>query len=547
MAEIKRIASSTLEALNRAALAVNSQLALDKTLQQIVDSARELAGARYAALGVPDVAGRLAEFIFSGITEQEANRIPHRPEGKGLLGALLNEGRSLRLHAVADDPRSVGFPPGHPEMKSFLGVPILAGGKVLGNLYLADKIGTDEFTEDDQSLVELLASHAASAVQNARLYQSTVDRNRELAALNAVAVATSQYLDLNRVMSEALDQVLTVSGAEAGEIFLMDETSGDMLLALHRGCFPDTFRTIRRFKRGEGFPGQVALSGKPMVTHDLTRDLRFLRKQVMEAGLQSFACIPLFAKGKVVGAIDLASYDPTAFDESDISLLMGIGHQIGVAVENARLYAQVARLAVLEERARIGMDLHDGVIQSIYAVGLTLEFTRMLLDEEPASARDRMGQSVAALNDVIRDIRSYILDLRLQRFDGDLSQGLARLAREFQANTLTPIDVHLGPQAIEGLNPVAAQALFHIAQEALANTAKHAKASAIRVDVARRDGLVTLKVEDNGQGFDPKARSERVGHGLANIRARAESLAGSLAIHAAPGQGTSLVVSIPVE
>ncbi|MBI3244605.1 MAG: GAF domain-containing sensor histidine kinase [Chloroflexi bacterium] len=547
--------NAQLLALRDSVLAISTDLSLPEVLQRIVNAAALLADAQYAALGVPDETGRaLAEFITVGLSPEERERISHWPRGLGLLGIILREGRSVRVRDIAADPRSVGFPPGHPVMGSFLGVPILYKGQCLGNLYLTNKKSADEFSEADQALIELLAAHAASAIQNARLYHSIMkhsreleERNRELAALNAVAVATSHYLDLNRVMIEALDQVLSVSGAEAGEIFLRHELTDEMVMALHRGIFPEAFQSITTFRLGEGFPGQVALTGQPIVSNDLANDGRYLRKQVVSAGFKAYACIPLFARGKVVGSLDLAARAPGAFDESSLTLLTAIGHQIGVAVENARLYEQVAQLAVLEERQRIGMDLHDGVIQSIYAVGLQLEYIQGLIDDgEAANARERLGGAIDGLNNTIREIRSYILDMRPLNFQGDdLNDGLRRLAAEFKANTLVITDLELAPEANDELNSEARIALFQITQEALANVAKHAHANRVLLRLATNSERVLLEIQDNGQGLPPRGTPRRVGHGLSNMARRAQAIGAEFETNSLPSKGMAILVRVP--
>ena len=548
-------ASRHLLALHEASLAISADLSLAETLKRIVATAARLVNARYAALGVPDETGAaLAEFVISGLSPEAEARIGHRPHGHGILGVVLG-GASLRLRNLGDHPRSAGFPPNHPHMTSFLGAPIVHKGRRLGSLYLTDKQDAEEFTAEDQYLIELLAAHAGIAIENARLYQTTVARsqelqelNRELAALNAVAVAVSQHLDLNHVMAEALDQMLAASNAEVGEIFLLNEASGDMMLALQRGEWAEPFQTAQRFKRGEGFPGRVALTGQPLVSTDLAHDMRYLPRQVLEAGFSTYACIPLLAKGKVVGTLGLAARDPAAFDPASLSLLTGIGHQIGVAVENARLYEQVQQLRVLEERQRIGMDLHDGVIQSIYAVGLTLEYINSQLAEgDLAGASDRLKDAVEALNATIRDIRSYILDLRPRRFEGDnLIEGLKRLLAEFKANTLMMVHFTADPLADRALTPEARLALFHIAQEALSNAARHSRASRMEVRLIDQGEAATLALADNGRGFKPEQVEKRVGHGLVNMQDRARSLGGKLSIGpAANGQGTEVRVVVP--
>jgi signal transduction histidine kinase len=387
MFDSSRASLQALEALNKAALAIASEVSLEKVLQQITDSVRELAGAKYAALGVPDADGKMARFFTSGMTPEEIARIPHRPRGLGLLGVILHEGRSIRVADLRHDPRSVGFPPGHPPMHSFLGVPVRVGSEVIGNLYLTDKLRVTrpgrppevvEFTKDDQHLVEMVAAHAA------------------------------------------------------------------------------------------------------------------------------------------------------------------------IAVQNARLYDQVGRLAIIEERSRIGMDLHDGVIQSIYAVGLTLESARMLLPGNPDEVNAILLQAIASLNEAIRDIRNFILDLRPQRFSGDLNQALARLVREFQANAMVPVELSAEPEALSSLPMPVARTIFLTTQEALANVARHARANEVSVEIVSQDSMVTLSIRDDGRGFNVAEQTQTVGHGLPNMRARAEERNGSFEVESTPGAGTTICLRLPL-
>jgi signal transduction histidine kinase len=369
---------SQLSAINKAAMAIASELSLDKVLKQIVDSACELVNAQYGALGVANADGYLDLFVYSGMDAEAAAKIPHFPRGYGLLGAIVREKRSIRLPQISDDPRSVGFPENHPPMSSFLGVPIVSGKETLGNLYLTNKRDGESFTPDDQENVEMLAAHAA------------------------------------------------------------------------------------------------------------------------------------------------------------------------VAIQNARLYEQVGRLAILEERTRIGMDLHDGVIQSIYAVGLTLESTRLALPETAEEADMLLDHAIDALNNTIRDIRNFILDLRPHRFRGDLKEGLGRLAREFQANTMVQASFDVPDEVFEGTPTPVARAVFLTAQEALANVARHAKASEVVLRLEKQETAVVLTISDNGRGFDLQAQDQATGHGLANMRMRAEELRGRFYIDTDPGQGTTLTIHFPI-
>ena len=545
-------ADPALLAFSQAALAITGELSLEQVLQRILDSARQLSRARYAALGVFHPDGRLAQFVFSGITTEESQAIGACPSGLGLLRAIVTERRTIRVPDILADPRSSGFPPGHPPMTSFLGVPITAGGEILGNLYLTDKQGAVEFSPTDANRMEILASHAALALRNAQLFQASAERgrelearNKELAALNVVAKAASNYLQLPDMLAAVLDEVLAVADAEAGEILLREERSGDMVLTLHRGEAAQAFQGVIRFKSGQGYPGRVAETGQALAVQDPSSDA-FLRREVMQAGFRAFAYIPLRARNEVIGVLGLGARSPRRFNEREIGLLEAIGHQIGVAVENSRLYHQVGQMAVSEERSRIGMDLHDGVIQSIYAVGLTLEAARHLLSEDRERAASMLDQAVSGLNDAIRDIRNFILDLRPRRFEGDLGQGLARLVREFQANTMVQARLHAPAEAVNGLPTAVARTIFLTTQEALANVARHARAGRVDLRLMREPHRVALAIEDDGVGFDVGALDLALGHGLANMRTRADELEGQFEVHTSPGQGTVLSLTLPL-
>jgi signal transduction histidine kinase len=542
-----------LMALNRAALAVSSDLSLENTLQQVVDSARAVANARYAALGSFDEQDHLITFVTSGMPTDKETRIAHPPVGRGLLRAILDERRILRVPVISDDPRSVGFPSGHPEMTSFLGVPIVAGKDLFGNLYLTEKIGASEFTRADEELIGILASHAAAAIRNAELFESIEtyslrleDRNRQLAAINAVSRVSSDTTDLDRVLEQSLDEILQLTQMGAAEIFLRDEASGDLLLKTHRGVAPESFYSRTRFAAGEGFPGRVLAEDRILVSADLKSEAGYLRPKIIADGFETFVSIPIRAKHSVIGVMDLAALDKRSLSQRDLDLLEAIGMQVGIAVENARLYDEVGRLAILDERSRIGMDLHDGVIQSIYAVGLTLETTRLVMKDDFGQAERLLDQAIEGLNEAIRDIRNFILDLRPHRFDGDLEQGMSRLVREFRANAMVEVAFEPPGEVLGEIPPQVALAMFMTTQEALANIARHARASNVKLELAENGGSVILLIEDDGRGFDISRQNESVGHGLANMRSRAEDLGGEFVIRSAPAKGTTIRMTLPL-
>jgi two-component system sensor histidine kinase DevS len=542
-----------LAALHRTSLELISNLSLETVLERIVLMAREQAGARYAALGVVNDDGELEQFIPVGMSPEEVSLMPHPPVGLGLLGLMRQERRTVRIPGISNDPRSTGFPPGHPEMYSFLGVPILLGDKLLGQLYLTDKIDYHEFTGQDERVIETLAAYAAVAISNARLYEELVQRdgelcqsNEDLKLLNDVATALTSSRNVEDILEKTLDLVMNYLEVEAGEIFLREEDEQELRLALHRGDFEDKFSHLDRFRVGQGFVGMVAATGKMLVSTNLREDMRYLRPEVLDAGFRSIACIPLSSGGNVVGVMAAATRRDRYLDNRELNLLTAIGTWAGMTIENVRLNRQSRRLAVLEERERIGMDLHDGIIQSIYGVGLALDFARMAIEDDPTAARSKIEESIAALNATIKDIRSYILDLRPRLFHGDdLKQGLQRLVDEFQANSATQA-ILIGPEdGLVDFPGTNSTVLFHICQEALANIARHARARHAEVHLWTSRDRVLLEISDNGHGFDLSKTQMTLGHGLSNMQARARKVGGDVEITSATGEGTTVLAWVP--
>ena len=541
-------------ALHRASLELVKDVSVETLLERIASLACEQAGARYAALGVLDEQGQLKQFITVGMTAEEIKRIPHPPRGRGLIGALMKGDGTIRIPEISDDPRGAGFPAGHAHMHSLLGVPIQLGDKKLGQIYLTDKIDFPEFTEDDEKVIEMLAAYAGVAIQNARLYESLRKhdktlgrRNEDLALLNHLNSALASTLELEDILNKTLAQLMSHFEAEAGEIFLREEDGQTLRLVLHRGQAAEAFWTRNRFKVGEGSIGLVAETMQPVISHNLQKDKSFLREAVVQAGFKQIACIPLTAHGELVGVLSLAARSRKPFDEDEIQLLVSVGAGAGTAIENARLHSNARRVAVLEERQRFGMDLHDGIIQSIYGVGMALENARMLMREDIQQADDSIQKAIDDLNSTIRDIRTYILDLRPRDLrDDGLMEGLKRLTVEFQQNTKAEVSLaspksdHLGdlPQSH-------ALALFHICQEALANVAKHAQAEKVSVDLWSSSDRILLEIHDDGRGFVVAAINKMVGHGLANMLTRIHNVGGDLDVSSTPGEGTTILAWVP--
>ena len=540
-------------ALHQASLELVKDVSLETLLERIATVACEQSNARYAAVGVLDDEGKLKQFISVGMTEDEIKRMPHPPQGRGMIGALMDAEEPIRLADVTRDPRAVGYPPHHPKMRSFLGVPIRAADLQLGQIYLTEKIGQGEFTADDEKIIQMLAAYASAAIQNARLYEhlrerdaAMTRRSEDASLLNDIASTLTSSLELDEILNKTLALVMNYMKVESGEIFLLEEDKQTLRMVLHRGQAAEAFWNRSRFQIGDGFPGLVAKTGEPVVSMDLAKDDRFLRDAVVRAGFQQVACLPLKASGNLIGVLSVATRGQSPFDSRDIQLLSAVGNWAGLAIENARLHQNARRLAVLEERERIGMDLHDGIIQSIYGVGLAMENIQHMLGDGETQTKGRVKHAIDDLNQVIRDIRAYILDLRPRQMSNEnLLDGLKRLASEYRANTLASATVNGSKAKLDHLPPSHGMALFHICQESLANVAKHAAAKRVSVNVWTTDERVVMEVRDNGKGFDTDKMNKSIGHGLANMQTRVRAVGGEVDISSAPGEGTTILAWVP--
>jgi signal transduction histidine kinase len=540
-------------ALHRASLELVKDVSLETLLERIASTACEQAGARYAALGVLDDGGRLIQFISVGMSDDQIRRIAHPPVGRGLIGELMNTEIPLRVPVIQEHPRSVGFPENHPRMVSFLGVPIRTGDKQLGQIYLTDKMDAPEFSADDEMIIQMLATYAATAITNARLYKEMRERdlaltrrNQDMSLLNGIASALTSSLELDEILNKTLGQVMMYMKVEAGEIFLLEEDKTTLRMVLHRGQAAEAFWTRNIFKVGEGYVGTVAKTRQPLISRDLANDTNFLRGAVVREGFQQIACIPLISGENVMGVMSIVTRATSPFEDRSIQMLTAVGAWAGLAIENARLHANARRLAILEERNRIGMDLHDGIIQSIYGVGLALEGVQMTLNEDPQSAKEQIKRAIDGLNQTIRDIRAYILDLRPRQLGNEgLLNGIKRLIAEYRSNTFSDVRFTASDSDLKDLTHTQSLALFHICQEALANAAKHARAKKVHIALWTTEDRVLMEIHDDGKGFDIEKMNSFIGHGLANMQTRARSSGGDIDISSTPGGGTTVFAWIP--
>lgn len=389
-AEVRRRAHS-LEALHSASMALTTEHDITQVLQKVVDLSRSLINAKYGALGVLDEDNEhISQMITSGMSEAARARMDRFPQGHGLLGAAIKERGPVRVADIATDPRARGFPANHPAMHTFLGVPIIAKGRMFGNLYLSDKL-------------------------------------------------------------------------------------------------PGPFHKPSR------------------------------------------------------GAETLG------FSKEDQDILEMLANQAAIAIENVQLYRQNQQLAIVHERERFGMDLHDGVIQSIYAIGLMLDDTRHRLNDDPSMSRQQLDNAIAGLNQVIVDIRNYIHDLRTHQFQSrDLQQGLEEMVRDLQTYSILSVKVTIDPGVLKRISNQQTKDILHIAREALTNIRKHAHATQAHIMLTSCPDGIMMEIQDNGVGLNGAASGNGPGHGLHNMRERALNLNGRLVLTQLPEGGTRVEVTVPV-
>ncbi|TFG48952.1 MAG: GAF domain-containing protein, partial [Anaerolineales bacterium] len=484
---------------------------LETLLTRIVRLAQAQVQAEYAALAIRDDEGRVVNFIHSGMSEEELHLMPHPPEGKGLLGELQQKHEVIRIPDIEKDPRKVGFPQYHPAMTSMLGVPITTGDKILGQIYLTNKIGEAEFSLDDERLMKTLAAYAAVAIINTHLYEHIVKRdetlnqqNQDLSLLNDLAQGVANSWDIKEIMSRTLKKVLEYLDIETGEIFLKDRGAHELRLALLRGDDFEAFYSKNVFRIGDGVVGKAAGLNKTLVVNNLETDPRILRPELAKAGFICQAVIPLQATREVVGVMTLSSKKEHVYTVRELDLLTTMGMWAGTAIQNALLQEQTKHIAVLEERERIGMDLHDGVIQSLYSLGLTLDYVKAILEEDTSESLEKLNYATDGINSTIVDIRAYISDLRPRQIQENLTfkENLDILLEEFQNNSRIPGTIKDEIQQELKLNYENTLTLFRIAQESLSNTARHSKAKNTDLRLWEEDGRVYLEIIDNGEGFN---------------------------------------------
>jgi signal transduction histidine kinase len=535
--------STRLRTLIGTGLAINSELSLDGVLQRIVEAAALVTGAQYAALGVIDATGTsLERFITHGIDEQTRSVIGDLPRGRGVLGALITDSQTLRLHDLAEDPRSVGFPPGHPPMKSFLGTPIVLRGVAYGNLYLTEKEGGADFDEEDEELITLLSAQAAVAIENARLYESATAWSRQLESLQEISSALVGELDLPRLLQLVVERLRELLDARIVAIALpvpdglrIEAIAGDEANELIHQVFPRVSKAGAVLERGRSERVDAVLDD-PEVVQDVAR--RF--------GAVTGLYVPLVTRDGPIGIVfahDRRGRDPR-FTNADLRIAEHFGERAAVAVGLSRRIQRDSLRRVIEgqelERRRLARELHDETGQALTSVLLGLKAVERA-DDVPEALAELRELVVATL----QDVRRLAVELRPKALDDfGLSVALERLVQTFKEATGISVEFHsqLGEQRLPS---EVETTLYRIVQESLTNIAKHAGAQRVSILLVRRPGVVSVVVEDDGHGFTPEDEAQG-GIGLSGMRERVALLDGRLTVESGPGTGTSLVAEVPL-
>jgi signal transduction histidine kinase len=535
-----------LRVLVNAGIALSSELSLDALLQRITETAAEITGARFAALGVIDKSGQALErFLTTGVDADTHAAIGDLPHGRGILGVLIRDAQPLRLHDIADDPRSVGFPQNHPPMKSFLGVPIVLRGVAYGNLYLTEKAGGEDFTDEDSELSQLLAAQAAVAIENARLYESSTRWLRRFESLNEVGNALSSELELEPLLAlvasrlhELVDARLVLIALPEGDVLRVAAAEGESAYGV----------AGMELELSGSKAGRVLERGRSERIDSLLDDPEVDQQATRRLGVHSALYVPLTVRGRAIGVV--IAHDkqgPTpVFSEDDLRLAESLAARAAIAVDLSERVSRDAVRRVVEaqelERARLARELHDETGQALTSILLGLKpLERTAESTEARAALESVRELVIS---TLQDVRRLAVELRPSALDDfGLVPAVERLAETFREQSGMRVD--LESQLGEGRLPSEAETtVYRVIQEALTNVIKHAGADRVSILLQRKNSSVIAIVEDDGSGFDPgDTRADALG--LAGMRERLSLAGGRLQVESSPGSGTTVVAEVP--
>ncbi len=522
-------AQGRLRGLLRANALVAGELSLPLVLRQIVGAARDLLGARYAALGVLGPAGELEQFVHAGMDGELVTRIGDLPKGRGILGLLISEPVPMRLADLSAHPASAGFPPGHPPMTGFLGVPVRIGEEVFGNLYLTERSRGGEFTAEDEELAIALAAAAGAAIANARRFAESEQRRRwldasgDLVPLLLSGEAGQQHLLITQhaAAAAAADFAALAVPFGADEVIVRGVTGAVTAGMMNRTA-----------PLADSLTGQVIRTGKPRL---VTGDHRKAAAAELGADIGPLIVVPLAAGERVRGALVLGRLAVRpGFTDTDLDMAASFAGHAAVALELARARADQITLAQVEDHDRIAGDLHDHVIQELFALGMRLQGHATRSD--PTTA-ERVNGYVDTLDEIIKKIRTSIFGLHQPRQSpATLPARLIEIIEEHAPQLGFAAGISFAGPLDPGPDETLAHDILAVTREALSNCARHAHATAISISLILQDGLITLDIADNGRGIGTPARSS----GLSSMRRRAERHRGTFQLTTPADGGTRL-------
>lgn len=536
-----------LRAIVDAGVALASELSLDAVLEKITEAAAELTGARYAAIGVIDPSGQaLEKFLVTGIDDETKDAIGDPPHGRGILGALIQDAKPLRLDDLAQDPRSVGFPANHPPMRTFLGVPILLRGVAYGNLYLTEKAEGAAFTEEDEELTTLLSTQAAVAIENARLYEAATRWLKQLESLNEVSNALASETDVSRLLDLVATRLRELVRARLVTIALPNH-EGDLIVRATAGEGGEELGALRLAREGSK-AGRVLERRRSERIDSLIEDLEVDQEVSRRLGARTGLYVPMLVRDRPIGVItahDKQGSD-ARFSDEDVRLAETFAARAAVAVDLSERVASDALRRVVSaqelERQRLARELHDETGQALTSILLGLKRV------EDATSASEASEAAGELRDLVvstlQDVRRLAVELRPKALDDfGLVSALERLVETFHEQT--GIEVDLEPRLGEDRLPFDVETtLYRITQEALTNVVKHAQAKHVSIVLTRRDGSVSAVIEDDGRGFSSVSSNED-GLGLLGMRERISLVGGRLDVESSPGSGTTLSIEVP--
>jgi signal transduction histidine kinase len=535
------------EGLYLALMGVASGLELKATLRRIVTNAVYLAEASYGALGVLNLDGKIQEFIHVGMSDEVSNQIGNLPTGEGLLGELSAYPTPLRLAHINEHSASIGFPENHPPMTSFLGVPIRIRGEVFGNLYLTSKKGGEAFTEEDEKSVIAFATAAAVAIENSRLYELATLKEKWQRAVTEIGTAVLSGGDSSEVLGLIAEKSRSLTGAAAALIALPDSKNSLIIEIVNIDSEPTPTALRLHSWLGADVPADSLLRKSFLLGGSIIEDKCFIWSQVTTDPVEetvAAVALPLRTVDKVLGVLLLIWPEGSIVAANAvIELIESFAGQAALTLVLAEAQQHKEDLAVLEDRDRIGRDLHDLVIQRIFATGLLLNG---LLQEEdlPPEFNKKIDLAVGQLDETIREIRQTIFDLHTVSPETSIKKRISQEVESISNVLGFPVRLTLMGPLDSMITPAIADHLLAVVREVLSNCVKHAHATEIDIRVAIDARGLVCEVIDNGKGYELGSRTS----GIANLESRAAELVGQLVVGARPDAqpGTWLCWSIPL-